>query len=218
MEPRPSKRDGVKMRPLCESGAEKLRGERDSLPLGEPVVIIVINRAPIIPSNGARAATLAIFVNRAPILGAVSSIYHLWGSGSSSGSDSGSCSCSDSGSCSCSFPWGSRCILTHWPIGSPLVMGYLSPAGFSHQVLGFSSSLWMEVAKSCAAARAEKLQDGIRLLEKQLRSEVIFRHHDLLSQLSSLKDADSALRFVRIQPTIHPPSTASTLRFSRDTV
>ncbi|KAF6173202.1 hypothetical protein GIB67_021740, partial [Kingdonia uniflora] len=36
--------------------------------------------------------------------------------------------------------------------------------------------------------RAEKLEEGIRLLEKQLRSEVLSRHDDLLAQLTSIKD------------------------------
>uniref|UniRef100_A0A5B7BKL1 Conserved oligomeric Golgi complex subunit 5 n=1 Tax=Davidia involucrata TaxID=16924 RepID=A0A5B7BKL1_DAVIN len=63
----------------------------------------------------------------------------------------------------------------------------------------FDSTRFSSAALSSgsAAARAEKLQDGIRLLEKQLRSEVLSRHHDLLSQLSSLKDADSALAALR---------------------
>ncbi|KAA8529675.1 hypothetical protein F0562_034225 [Nyssa sinensis] len=125
------------------------------------MVIIVINRAPIIPSNRARAATLAIFFNRAPILGAVSSI----------------------------IIYGALAL-------APALAQAPAPASSpgAPVVLGFASSLWMEVAKSCvAAARAEKLQDDICFLEKQLRSEVFSRHHDLLSQLSSLKDVDSAL-------------------------
>ncbi|KAI3780433.1 hypothetical protein L2E82_10414 [Cichorium intybus] len=53
------------------------------------------------------------------------------------------------------------------------------------------------LSSGTAAARAEKIQDGIRLLEKQLRSEVLSRHNDLLSQLSSVKDADSSLSSIR---------------------
>ncbi|KAF6152472.1 hypothetical protein GIB67_035540 [Kingdonia uniflora] len=68
---------------------------------------------------------------------------------------------------------------------------FLSPdfdsARFSSQALSSGS----------AAARAEKLEEGIRLLEKQLRSEVLSRHDDLLAQLTSIKDAESALSVVR---------------------
>ncbi|KAJ0436819.1 putative oligomeric Golgi complex subunit 5 protein [Helianthus annuus] len=53
------------------------------------------------------------------------------------------------------------------------------------------------LSSGTAAARAEKIQDGIRLLEKQLRSEVLNRHDDLLAQLSSVKDADSSLASIR---------------------
>ncbi|KAL5999285.1 Conserved oligomeric Golgi complex subunit [Asimina triloba] len=73
----------------------------------------------------------------------------------------------------------------------PVFSGFLSPdfdsTRFSSQALSSGS----------AAARAEKLEDGIHLLEKQLRSEVLSRHDDLLAQLSSLKDAESALSVVR---------------------
>ncbi|XP_057954818.1 conserved oligomeric Golgi complex subunit 5 [Malania oleifera] len=73
----------------------------------------------------------------------------------------------------------------------PIFSAFLSPsfdsAKFSSQAL----------ASGSAAARAEKLQDGIRLLEKQLRSEVLSRHDDLLAQLSSLSHADSALSILR---------------------
>ncbi|KAF5793340.1 putative oligomeric Golgi complex subunit 5 protein [Helianthus annuus] len=53
------------------------------------------------------------------------------------------------------------------------------------------------LSSGTAAARAEKIQDGIRLLEKQLRSEVLNRHDDLLAQLSSVTDADSSLASIR---------------------
>ncbi|PIA41525.1 hypothetical protein AQUCO_02200151v1 [Aquilegia coerulea] len=73
----------------------------------------------------------------------------------------------------------------------PIFSAFLSPdfnsTTFSSQALSSGS----------AAACAEKLEEGIRLLEKQLRSEVLSRHDDLLSQLSSLKDAESALSIVR---------------------
>ncbi|KAL6983257.1 Conserved oligomeric Golgi complex subunit [Sarracenia purpurea var. burkii] len=63
----------------------------------------------------------------------------------------------------------------------------------------FDSARFSSLALSSgsAAARAEKLQEGIRLLEKQLRSEVLSRYHDLLSQLSSIREADSALSGIR---------------------
>ncbi|XAR52802.1 hypothetical protein NMG60_11021078 [Bertholletia excelsa] len=73
----------------------------------------------------------------------------------------------------------------------PIFSAFFSPDFDSAR---FSSAA---LSSGSAAARAEKLQDGIRLLEKQLRSEVLSRHHDLLSQLSSLKDADSALSALR---------------------
>ncbi|KAK9153286.1 hypothetical protein Sjap_000766 [Stephania japonica] len=73
----------------------------------------------------------------------------------------------------------------------PVFSAFLSP-GFS--AAQFSSQA---LSSGSAAARAENLHDGIRLLEKQLRSEVLSRHHDLLGQLSSLKDADAALSVVR---------------------
>ncbi|XP_077231977.1 Golgi transport complex protein-like protein isoform X2 [Tasmannia lanceolata] len=73
----------------------------------------------------------------------------------------------------------------------PVFSAFLSPdfdsTRFSSQALSSGS----------AAARAEKLEDGIHLLEKQLRSEVLSRHDDLLAQLSSLKEAESALSTVR---------------------
>nr|XP_043611829.1 conserved oligomeric Golgi complex subunit 5 [Erigeron canadensis] len=53
------------------------------------------------------------------------------------------------------------------------------------------------LSSGTAAARAEKIQEGIHLLEKQLRSQVLSRHTDLLSQLSSVKDAESSLFSIR---------------------
>ncbi|XP_047318062.1 conserved oligomeric Golgi complex subunit 5 [Impatiens glandulifera] len=72
----------------------------------------------------------------------------------------------------------------------------------------FDSSRFSSAALSSgfAAARVEKLQGGIHLLEQQLRSEILSRHTDLLSQLSSLKDADSSLAAIR--------SSVSTLQSS----
>ncbi|GMP51872.1 hypothetical protein CsSME_00017930 [Camellia sinensis var. sinensis] len=46
-------------------------------------------------------------------------------------------------------------------------------------------------------AHAEKLQAGVHLLEKQLCAEVLSRHDDLLSQLSSLHDAESVVSTIR---------------------
>ncbi|GMG98865.1 hypothetical protein Nepgr_000705 [Nepenthes gracilis] len=73
----------------------------------------------------------------------------------------------------------------------PIFSLFLSP---DFDSLRFSSHA---LSTGSAASTAEKLQDGIRLLEKQLRSEVLSRHDDLFSQLSSLRDAESALSVVR---------------------
>ncbi|KAL8229611.1 hypothetical protein R6Q57_014511 [Mikania cordata] len=73
----------------------------------------------------------------------------------------------------------------------PIFSKFLSPDFDSTR---FSSEA---LSSGTAAARAEKIQDGIRLLEKQLRSEVLSRHDDLLSQLSSVRDADSSLSTIR---------------------
>lgn len=53
------------------------------------------------------------------------------------------------------------------------------------------------LSSGSAAASSEKLQEGIQLLEKQLRSEVFLRHDELLQQLSSLKETESVLTVVR---------------------
>ncbi|XP_078447738.1 Golgi transport complex protein-like protein [Wolffia australiana] len=73
----------------------------------------------------------------------------------------------------------------------PIFSAFLSP--------DFDSSRFCSQAltSNSAIARAEYLQHGIRQLEQQLRSEVQSRHEDLLSQLSSLRDAESALSTVR---------------------
>lgn len=73
----------------------------------------------------------------------------------------------------------------------PVFSAFLSPS--------FSSSSFSSAALSSGspASTAEKLQKAIRLLESQLRSEVLSRHNDLLSQLSSLKHAENALSTIR---------------------
>lgn len=53
------------------------------------------------------------------------------------------------------------------------------------------------LSSGSAAASSEKLQEGIQLLEKQLRSEVFLRHDELLQQLSNLKETESVLTVVR---------------------
>ncbi|GAB4844768.1 Conserved oligomeric Golgi complex subunit [Ancistrocladus abbreviatus] len=85
--------------------------------------------------------------------------------------------------------------LTPNPLSSfssdPIFSLFLSP---NFDSVRFSSHA---LSTGSAASTAEKLQDGIRLLEKELRSEVLSRHDDLFSQLSSLRDAESALAIVR---------------------
>ncbi|KAL3502931.1 hypothetical protein ACH5RR_037380 [Cinchona calisaya] len=63
----------------------------------------------------------------------------------------------------------------------------------------FDSTRFSSAALSSgsAASRIEKLQEGLRLLDSQLRHEVLSRHQDLLHQLSSIKAADSALSSLR---------------------
>ncbi|PKA62218.1 hypothetical protein AXF42_Ash015103 [Apostasia shenzhenica] len=73
----------------------------------------------------------------------------------------------------------------------PIFSAFLSPefdsARFSSQALSSGS----------AAARAESLQEAIRLLQKHLRAEVLARYPALLSQLSSLRETESSLSSVR---------------------
>ncbi|KAH0452107.1 hypothetical protein IEQ34_019406 [Dendrobium chrysotoxum] len=73
----------------------------------------------------------------------------------------------------------------------PIFSAFLSPdfdsARFSSQALSSGS----------AASRAESLQEAIRLLQKHLRAEVLARHPALLSQLSSLGEAETSLSSVR---------------------
>ncbi|KAL7143584.1 hypothetical protein ABFS83_08G201700 [Erythranthe nasuta] len=53
------------------------------------------------------------------------------------------------------------------------------------------------LSSGSAASRIEKLQEGLRLLDTQLRHEVLSRHHELLNQLSSVKAAESSLSSLR---------------------
>ncbi|CAL9171740.1 unnamed protein product [Musa hybrid cultivar] len=73
----------------------------------------------------------------------------------------------------------------------PVFSAFLSPdfdsARFSSQALSSGS----------AAAFAESLQDAVHLLQGHLRSEVLARHPALLSQLASLRSAESSLAAVR---------------------
>ncbi|GAB4846170.1 hypothetical protein Ancab_025168 [Ancistrocladus abbreviatus] len=86
--------------------------------------------------------------------------------------------------------------LTPNPLSSfssdPIFSLFLSP---NFDCVRFSSHA---LSTGSSASTAEKIQDGIRLLEKELRSEVLSRHDDLFSQLSSLRDAESALAIVRL--------------------
>ncbi|CAH9116847.1 unnamed protein product, partial [Cuscuta europaea] len=63
----------------------------------------------------------------------------------------------------------------------------------------FDSARFSSAALSSgsAASRIEKLQEGLRLLDFQLRHEVLSRHEDLLNQLSSIRATDSALSTLR---------------------
>ncbi|CAM6084183.1 unnamed protein product [Calypogeia fissa] len=60
-------------------------------------------------------------------------------------------------------------------------------AQFASEALGSES----------ASAASEKLEEGIRLLEKQLRNEVFLRHDQLLQQLTTLKETEGVLAVVR---------------------
>ncbi|KAJ8763090.1 hypothetical protein K2173_023295 [Erythroxylum novogranatense] len=73
----------------------------------------------------------------------------------------------------------------------PILSPFLSPS--------FSSTSFSSAALSSGspASTAERLHNAIRLLESQLRSEVLSRHSDLLNQLSSIKHAEHALSTVR---------------------
>ncbi|KDP43399.1 hypothetical protein JCGZ_26554 [Jatropha curcas] len=73
----------------------------------------------------------------------------------------------------------------------PILSPFLSPS--------FSSTSFSSAALSSGspASTAEHLHNAIRLLESQLRTEVLSRHSELLNQLSSLKHAEVALSTVR---------------------
>ncbi|KAB5568421.1 hypothetical protein DKX38_002214 [Salix brachista] len=73
----------------------------------------------------------------------------------------------------------------------PILSPFLSPS--------FSSTSFSSAALSSGspAFTAEHLHHAIRLLESQLRSDVLSRHSHLLHQLSSLKDAELSLSALR---------------------
>eukprot|EP00897_Mesotaenium_endlicherianum_P004801 jgi/Mesen1/4349/ME000022S03639 len=66
-------------------------------------------------------------------------------------------------------------------------------------VPNFNATVFASQALSTgsAVASSQKLNEGIQLLERQLRNEVVLRHGELLQQLSSLKDTESVLAVVR---------------------
>ncbi|KAL9394722.1 hypothetical protein Peur_014007 [Populus x canadensis] len=73
----------------------------------------------------------------------------------------------------------------------PFLSPFLSPS--------FSSTSFSSAALSSGspASTAEHLHHAIRLLESQLRSEVLSRHPHLFHQLSSIKDAELSLSTLR---------------------
>ncbi|KAL0306707.1 UNVERIFIED_CONTAM: Conserved oligomeric Golgi complex subunit [Sesamum radiatum] len=73
------------------------------------------------------------------------------------------------------------------PIFSAFLSPDFNPTQFSTAALSSGS----------AASRIEKLQEGLRLLDTQLRHEVLSRHQELLQQLSSVKAAESSLSSLR---------------------
>ncbi|KAL0002266.1 hypothetical protein SO802_016047 [Lithocarpus litseifolius] len=73
----------------------------------------------------------------------------------------------------------------------PILSAFLSP---SFSTTSFSSAA---LSSGSPASTAEKLHSAIRLLDSQLRHEVLSRHDDLLSQLSSLHHANVALTTLR---------------------
>eukprot|EP00850_Spirogloea_muscicola_P018813 SM000176S03144 [mRNA] locus=s176:243275:249137:+ [translate_table: standard] len=72
-------------------------------------------------------------------------------------------------------------------IFSKFLVADFNATTFASQVLSTGSAL----------ASSKKLSEGIALLERQLRVEVVMRHDELLQQLSSLKDTESVLAIVR---------------------
>ncbi|CAI0461330.1 unnamed protein product [Linum tenue] len=73
----------------------------------------------------------------------------------------------------------------------PILSPFLSP---SFSTTSFSSAA---LSSGSPASTAERLHSAIRLLESQIRTEVLSRHPELLNQLSSLKHAEHALSTVR---------------------
>ncbi|KAF2607318.1 hypothetical protein F2Q68_00046061 [Brassica cretica] len=73
----------------------------------------------------------------------------------------------------------------------PVLAPFLSPSFSSSS---FSSAA---LASGSPASTAERLHQAIRLLDSQLRSDVVSRHPELLSQLSSLSDAEISLSSLR---------------------
>ncbi|KAL3325650.1 hypothetical protein AABB24_036735 [Solanum stoloniferum] len=85
------------------------------------------------------------------------------------------------------------------PAASPLDSFTSDPIFSSFLSSDFDSTRFSSAALSSGstASRIEKLQEGLRLLDHQLRHEVLTRHHDLLNQLTSLRAAESALSTLR---------------------
>ncbi|KAJ0256014.1 Conserved oligomeric Golgi complex subunit 5 [Hirschfeldia incana] len=73
------------------------------------------------------------------------------------------------------------------PILSPFLSRSFSSSTFSSAAL----------ASGSPASTAERLHQAIRLLDSQLRTEVVSRHPELLSQLSSLSHAEISLSSLR---------------------
>ncbi|KAF8080342.1 hypothetical protein N665_0952s0001 [Sinapis alba] len=73
----------------------------------------------------------------------------------------------------------------------PILAPFLSP---SFSSASFSSAA---LASGSPASTAERLHQAIRLLDSQLRNDVISRHPELLSQLSSLSHAEISLSSLR---------------------
>ncbi|CAH8386520.1 unnamed protein product [Eruca vesicaria subsp. sativa] len=73
----------------------------------------------------------------------------------------------------------------------PILSPFLSPSFSSSS---FSSAA---LASGSPASTAERLHQAIRLLDAQLRNDVVSRHPELLSQLSSLSHAEISLSSLR---------------------
>ncbi|XP_010556223.1 PREDICTED: conserved oligomeric Golgi complex subunit 5 [Tarenaya hassleriana] len=73
------------------------------------------------------------------------------------------------------------------PVLSPFLSPSFSSASFSSAAL----------ASGSPASTAERLHQAIRLLDSQLRHDVVSRHSELLSQLSSLSQAEISLSSLR---------------------